>query len=799
MIVIRVLPKKRHELELNLLKSPHHEPEKYYLTLKEEKGALRPARFRSSTQLLQPKSASRMLKGQRVYISRDEKTEEIGDRLGEMLSHLGARHAWASLCRYCFFENRVTPLPSDFFLSHGEKICYRCAETEVKKEAIARNIKFPIRPILLRLRSVEKVVALLAGTLTLTEENTLYDTISSHEEKSRMRVSELPISDMQKEVLGKEGIDTLMPVQVMAIRNGLLEGKNLLIISATASGKTLIGELAGIRAVLRKKKFLFLVPLVALANQKYEDFRRRYPCRVSIRVGMSRIKTREELVVTDTDIDADIIVGTYEGIDFLLRSGERLEDVGCIVIDEIHTLKDPERGGRLDSLVARLRVLYQSSQFLFLSATVGNPEVIGREMKVTPLVYDKRPIPLERHLILMPSKKDALETIVREEWRTISPFGYHGQSLVFSNSRRKCEYLANHLKSKGINAEAYHAGLPYYLRKRIEENFWHQRIQAVVTTAALSAGVDFPASCVIFESMGMGISPLSVSEFHQMLGRAGRPGFHEKGKVYLLVDPQTSHSKESEDEIATHLLRGKVEDLTVELDGEGELECALACFASGVRIRDANEYSLWTLDESQEKKLEANGLVRNGNVVPLGRAVSMSFLSSKESFALKKCVQNGGDLISIIVSLIPFENVYLTQRLKVLLKLKAERLFSGGALDVFYDPKSYIPLLPKPLWDRLLKLQIEFFSCGCKDSPFCDCGMHTISKRIIELRMRGLSPSQISRHFAKTYSVMVYSGDVFSYLDEVVHKLEAVERIAGVLRREEALHIAQTMKKEIEG
>jgi helicase len=46
---------------------------------------------------------------------------------------------------------------------------------------------------------------------------------------------------------------------------------------------------------------------------------------------------------------------------------------------------------------------------------------------------------------------------------------------------------------------------------------------------------------------------------------------------------------------------------------------------------------------------------------------------------------------------------------------------------------------------------------------------------------------------------MVYSGDVFSYLDEVVHKLEAVERIAGVLRREEALHIAQAMKKEIEG
>jgi helicase len=218
-----------------------------------------------------------------------------------------------------------------------------------------------------------------------------------------------------------------------------------------------------------------------------------------------------------------------------------------------------------------------------------------------------------------------------------------------------------------------------------------------------------------------------------------------------------------------------------------------------VRIRDANEYSLWTIDESSEKKLEDNGLVRNANVMPLGRAVSMSFLSSKESFILKKCIQNGGDLISIIVSLIPFENVYLTHRLKVLLKLKAERLFSGGALDVFYDPKPYIPLLPKHLWDKLLKLQMEFFACGCKDSPFCDCGMHTISKRIIELRMQGLSPSQISRHFVKTYSVMIYSGDVFSYLDEVVHKLEAVERIAHVLRREVVLQNAQVIKKRIEG
>jgi len=95
-----------------------------------------------------------------------------------------------------------------------------------------------------------------------------------------------------------------------------------LIVSATATGKTLVGELAGLQNILNKKgRMLFLVPLVALANQKYEQFTRRYSslAATSLRVGTSRITKGTKGV--RTSLSSDIIVGTYEGIDFILRSG----------------------------------------------------------------------------------------------------------------------------------------------------------------------------------------------------------------------------------------------------------------------------------------------------------------------------------------------------------------------------------------------------------------------------------------------------------------------------------------------
>lgn len=75
----------------------------------------------------------------------------------------------------------------------------------------------------------------------------------------------------------------------------------------------------------------------------------------------------------DNDVkDADIIVGTYEGLDFLLRSGKASEigKLGTVVVDEIHMLDDKERGPRLNGLIKRLKTLFPDLQIIGLSATV---------------------------------------------------------------------------------------------------------------------------------------------------------------------------------------------------------------------------------------------------------------------------------------------------------------------------------------------------------------------------------------------------------------------------------------------
>jgi len=90
----------------------------------------------------------------------------------------------------------------------------------------------------------------------------------------------------------------LLPVQKLAIEEGLLKGEDLLIVSATASGKTLIGELAGIPKALKGKRFLFLTPIVALADQKYHEFKSKYSkigLKTAIKVGMNRVKARGSL------------------------------------------------------------------------------------------------------------------------------------------------------------------------------------------------------------------------------------------------------------------------------------------------------------------------------------------------------------------------------------------------------------------------------------------------------------------------------------------------------------------------
>ena len=166
-------------------------------------------------------------------------------------------------------------------------------------------------------------------------------------------------------------------------------------------------QLAGVPKALKGKKFLFLTPLVALANQKYRDFKKRYEplgLKVAIKVGMNRIKAKGELKLPDSNIaNADIVVGTYEGIDFLLRSGKSslLNDLGLVLIDEIHTISDEERGLRLNGLIKRIEHLFPKTQVIGLSATIKNPKALAKDFNMKLVQYKERPVPLERHIVFV--------------------------------------------------------------------------------------------------------------------------------------------------------------------------------------------------------------------------------------------------------------------------------------------------------------------------------------------------------------------------------------------------------------
>lgn len=595
------------------------------------------------SQYRNPKEIEKLLRSSRIILA---DADEWEDYFRKKLMNKNVEKA--SLCRLCLLEGRITVLTEGNRIKYrNEYICERCAEEELKNELRVRfnslGMLEQAKRLLAKFRDLDKVLYAFDPRFDPTEhpEVTKWDELKAkHVRVERMKVDEVDIPESFKNVLKLEGITELLPVQVLAIKNGLLKGENLLVVSATASGKTLIGELAGIPKALEGKKMLFLVPLVALANQKYEDFKRRYSklgLKVAIRVGMSRIKTREEPVVVDTGIDADIIVGTYEGVDYLLRSGKKIGNVGTVVIDEIHMIDDEERGPRLDGLIARLRKLYPKAQFIGLSATVGNPQELARSLGMKLVLYDERPVDLERHLIIARNESEKWRIIAKlckAEVMRKSSKGFKGQTIVFTYSRKRCHELASFLTGKGLKAKPYHSGLPYKQRKITEMEFQAQMIDVVVTTAALGAGVDFPASQVIFESLAMGNKWLSVREFHQMLGRAGRPLYHEKGKVYLIVEPGKKYSAqmdETEDEVALKLLTSPIEPVIVEWSDEIEEDNVLAHACVFNRLSVIEEVNSLTLGANRSakkvlEKLEELGMVSiRGDIVrvtPYGRPLA---------------------------------------------------------------------------------------------------------------------------------------------------------------------------------
>jgi len=627
------------------------------LELKETNAGPRPARLRivdgTSEERRSPDEFVELARrADRIRISEQTSTQGR-DELREMLDAYQLDAKVVRTCRLCASAGRYSPITSETAIETDQEfICPDCAREELDRQLawkgeISGTARARLEDLLLDVQDLERIKNLLKGDLD--PELTKFDEISpTVEDVDPVRVDSLSMHPgIQSKVEGR--FDTLLPVQSLAIENGALDGQNQLVVSATATGKTLVGEIAGLDRVLNGEgKLLFLVPLVALANQKYQEFQDRYGdiADVTLRVGASRINDSGG----QFDPDADVIVGTYEGIDHGLRTGRNLGDIGTVVIDEVHTLGEGERGHRLDGLISRLKYYCQTNsrgdtQWIYLSATVGNPETLARALEATLIEFEERPVPIERHVTFLDGREkvDVENKLVRRAYDQKSSKGYRGQTIIFTNSRRRCHEISRRLE---YSSAPYHAGLDNNRRNRVENQFADQELSAVVTTAALAAGVDFPASQVIFDSLAMGIEWLSVQEFYQMLGRAGRPDYHDKGTVYLLVEPDGAYhgSQEmTEDEVAFKLLKGEMEPVQTRYDESAAVEETLANVTVGgkhaKRLNDAMVGEVPT--KHAIGKLLEYEFIDGLEPTPLGRAVTSHFLSPGDAFALLEGIRTG--------------------------------------------------------------------------------------------------------------------------------------------------------------
>jgi len=403
-----------------------------------------------------------------------------------------------------------------------------------------------------------------------------------------VKVTELSIPEAVKEITIRSGIIELYPPQEEAVKAGALEGKNLVLASPTASGKTLVAEFCALKHILEKNgKVIYLTPLRALANEKFDEFKKYSTLNKSdgkrVRIGIST----GDFDSSDPWLERyDIIIMTNEKTDSLLRHRAKwMDEISLIVADEVHLLNEAERGPTLEVVLARLMQINPSIQILALSATINNVEEIAGWLKADYVTTEWRPVLLKEGTLLheeIQFRDGDARKIERKTKNSainlaLSTVKSGGQALIFASTRKNAVILAKKVAGemeealskpakRSLEHEAerilaagertriseslaelvkcgtafHHAGLGGGHRKIIEDSFRQGKIKVLTATPTLAFGVNLPARTVIIQDYrryepGYGFYPISVLEYKQMAGRAGRPKYDKVGEAILIA------------------------------------------------------------------------------------------------------------------------------------------------------------------------------------------------------------------------------------------------------------------------
>lgn len=387
---------------------------------------------------------------------------------------------------------------------------------------------------------------------------------------------------------------TLNELQRAAINShGVLAGRNVLVSAPTSSGKTMIGELASLRGFADRRRALFLFPTRAIVSDKFGEFSSKYG-----RLGLRILRATGEL---QDDVPSllrgryDIALMTYEKASNLLLVHPHIaRGVGTVIIDEVQMLADQSRGANLEFLLTLLKYRQRDGvrpQLILLSAVIGDAGGLDRWLAASLLQSTKRPVPLREGILCADGSfqyvdetgAEVTEPYIEPEHRKggaqdliiplVRKLVTSGESVIVfreqkSATRAVAAYLGNalgipeasnaldqlpdgdpsvasgDLRARLRQGIAFHNSDLDQEERHVVERAFRERegVRVVVATTTLAMGVNTPASSVVIRGLQHpGGADYSVAEYKNMIGRAGRHGFSEAGKSFLVC---TSRAEE---------------------------------------------------------------------------------------------------------------------------------------------------------------------------------------------------------------------------------------------------------------
>ena len=359
----------------------------------------------------------------------------------------------------------------------------------------------------------------------------------------------------------------LYPEQEEAILE-LFAGHNVVLNTPTGSGKSLVAAALHFKALCAGERSVYTCPIKALVNEKFLSLCRDFgPEHVGMMTGDASVNPRARILCCTAEILANIA----------LQRGAT-SDVRAVIMDEFHYYSDAERGYAWQVPLLTM----PGTRFLLMSATLGATEFFEKEMtRVTgaPSVTvrsDRRPVPLEFEYSETPLTEriaallEAKRAPVYLVYFTQRSASEAAQSMMSLNVCSKEEKATLQAALEGVRFNSpygkevrrwlrhgigvHHAGLLPKYRILVEQLAQKGLLKLICGTDTLGVGINVPIRTVVFTQLwkydGKKAAVLTVRDFRQVAGRAGRKGYDDKGYVIAQAPEYMIENKRAEEKAA---------------------------------------------------------------------------------------------------------------------------------------------------------------------------------------------------------------------------------------------------------